>query len=138
MSRRSLYKIFKKYVRHTTKDYHVAILTDYICNLLSKEVFVSTRVIKHAYDKRTAQEFDFLIRHLKKIMESPDEIYKNKDGKTGDICVTKTFDCGRYICVLEKTTSGFEVVTFFRIDFKYTNSYELLWKRRAATPHRNR
>ena len=119
------------------KESRIATVMGYICNLLSGRVSISTRVIKHAYDKRTAQEFDFFIRNLKKIIECPDEIYKNKDGKTGDICVTKTFNHGRYICVLEKTTPGYEVVTFFRIDSKYTNGYELLWKRRTATPHRN-
>lgn len=90
-------------------------------------VYVNTLVLKHLYDKKPAEEFDFLINNLHTIAKYPDYIYKNKDSKRGEVCFTKKLKGSDYICSIEIDEQTF-IVTAFRIrDKKYMKNYESLW-----------
>ena len=48
---------------------------DLSCN----KVYLNTRVLKHLYDKRPAEEFDLMIETLIDVVKYPNKIYKNKN-----------------------------------------------------------
>jgi hypothetical protein len=100
---------------------------------------VNTRAIKHAYDKRPAQEYDFLIQHLHQVIKYPDKIYKNKRGKRGSYCFIKQIKNELCFCSIEVLSKDgesevCEVVTFFTTDESYLISYELLWEWKDGIP----
>ncbi len=126
----------------------------------NKSVFISSRIIKHLYDKKPAEEFHFVLEYLHEIVRYPDRIYKNKNSKRGDFCFVKKIKEQDYLCSLEivKTASvicgaeeldisGIEqgkevieasIVTAYRIrDDKYLKNYTLLWDWGTGNPHRN-
>lgn len=90
-------------------------------------IYINTKILKHLYDKKPAEEFDFIINNLHTIAKYPDCIYKNKGGKRGEICFTKKLKDKNYICSLEIDEQIF-IVTAFRVrDEKYMKNYESLW-----------
>jgi hypothetical protein len=99
-----------------------------------RKIYINSKVIKHLYDKRPAQEFDFIIRNIVSILKYPDRIYRNKRGKRGDYCFLKIIDGVCYLCCIEicmrndQEKIRFEVVTTFIVTEKYLSDYELLWE----------
>ena len=140
----------KKYIRGTTKKTIVQIVEVLLCHLtttvvkgaslVSSKIYLNTRVLKHLYDKRTAEEFDFMSENLIKVVKYPDKIYKNKSGKRGSLVFTKVIS--NSICAVslevvenkENTQVHFNVVTFFRTDEEYLSNYELLWEWKGGKP----
>jgi hypothetical protein len=109
----------------------------------SGQIFINTRVLKHLYDRKPAEEFDFIITHLAKLLADPDLIFCNKSSKRGDYVFVKQIDLDRYFCSLEvassckKTCSNVDlhVVTVFRLRKKnYLHNYKLVWSRRGDIP----
>lgn len=146
----------KKYIRGTEKGAIVQDVRMFLCHLtktVSKRglginqnktrVYVSTRVLKHVYDKRSAEEYDFLINHIHTVTKYPDFIYKNKPGKRGDFCFVKAIKNKNYFCCIEnvddETSKALEIVTFYRVQKeKYLENYKLLWGwRDDRLPHRS-
>lgn len=150
----SLIGIYKKYIRGTAEKAIVSELTIYICNLTIEvrealdfkfhKVYITTRVIKKMFDKRPAEEFEYLLKNLIKIIKHPEAIYKNKDSKTGDFCFVKKLDKQQYICSIEVSDDrdpgdGIKginyVVTAFRDrKKKYLKNYKLLWSWKGDNP----
>lgn len=89
-------------------------------------------MLKHLYDKKPAEEFDFMMDHMEMIVQDPDELYRNKDNKTGNFCLVKNIQERRYIVVIETIAQQTDdeaiwIVTAFRIrDEKYLRNYDLL------------
>ena len=80
--------LHQKYVANTTKGALVQDISAFLCNLtytVSKgvglqnchKVYISTRALKHSYDKRPAFEYDLIINEIHKIVKYPNKIYKN-------------------------------------------------------------
>ncbi len=141
--------LYKQYIRGTPKKAIVQTLTVFLCHLTVavttgisvpySKVYIATRVIKHAYDKRAAEEFDYCMDALLPTVKYPDKIYKNKTGKRGSFCFVKkvkNFEC--MVSLEEITESGnltyCEIATFFRPDTNYLNNYELLWEWKGGSP----
>jgi len=109
---------------------------DMTCN----KVYLSTRVLKHVYDKRPAEEFDFMLDTLVNVVKYPDKIYKNKNGKRGCFCFVKEVKNSTCLVSLEtifdekKVATHCEVATFFRTDDDYLKNYELLWEWKGGIP----
>lgn len=129
----NLWNIHEQHIRHTKPEAHIlaiSICVTEITKTLQREIgcegeniYIHTRALKHLYDKKPAEEFDFLLDHLEAIIHAPDCLYRNKDNKTGNFCIVKEIEGRRYIVVLE----GIWVVTAFRIrDEKYLRNYDLL------------
>lgn len=141
----------KKYVRGTEKKAIVQFVTILLCrlpatvvraiNLETDKVYVNARVIKHAYDKRPAEEFDALIADMFTIVKYPDKIYRNKAGKRGSLCFVKTIKNTLCLCSIESSmreeTTVLDVVTVFRTDEDYLARYELLWEWKGGGLHRS-
>lgn len=149
MSIRVIPDLHKKYVRGTEKRAIVQFVQIFICHLtvavvkgtgcICNKVYVSTRVIKHIYDKRPAEEFDFLIENVHLVIKYPDRIYKNKDGKRGSYCFVKNVKNTMCFCSIETVEKDgqppmCEIVTFFRTSEAYLKNYELLWEWKVGDP----
>jgi len=93
--------LHQKYIANTALNALVQNVSVFLCNLTYKvtkeaglqgyhKVYISTRVLKHSYNKRPAFEYDLIINEIHKIVKYPDKIYKNKESKRGDYCFVKT------------------------------------------------
>ena len=143
--------LHKKYIKGTEKKAIVQVIQALLCQLTHtvmkdlkfpcNKVYVNTRSLKHTYDKRSAEEYDFLVVNLGIIVKFPDAIYKNKDGKRGSHCFVKKIKNKIYLCSLEiikeKDSTYCEVATFFRTDENYLKNCELLWEWNGGNIHRN-
>jgi hypothetical protein len=141
-AKEKLWSTHERYVRRTRPESHISVMKIRITKITDearqamgcaqKKIYIRTRALKHLYDKKPAEEFDFLIDHLAHIIRTPDHLYQNKSGKTGNFCLAKKIYGHRYIVVLEVTakqapTEEISVVTAFRIrDDKYLRNYDLL------------
>ena len=141
--------LHKKYIRGTEKGAFVQLEVVFVCNLTNavmrsisithNKVYVSTKVLKHLYDKRPGEEYDSVVDNLHKVIKYPDHIYKNKEGKKGTFIFMKKIKGDNYLCSLEiitiETEEKIEVVTGYRIRKDgYMDSYELLWSWRDGDP----
>lgn len=131
-----LIKFHKKYVQSTTYKAIVPIALFHLCNLTRSvvksidfevnNVYLSTRMLKHIYDKRTAEEYDFILNNLVKIVREPDAVCLNKSGRRGEFCLIKKIKDEDYLCSIEQyrslETSKYEciqIVTCFRVRGNY-------------------
>lgn len=80
--------LFEKHIKNTAKDAVVENITIFLCyltfavskgNNFQPNIYLNTRVLKHIYDKKPAEEFDCIILYLRNIIRKPDRIYKNKN-----------------------------------------------------------
>lgn len=155
--RRVLPELFEKYIKGTPKEAIVVNKTVFICHLTNAvrkggdfptaKVYIKTRVLKHSYDKRPAEEFHFMLENLHEIAKYPDHIYKSRASKRGDFCFIKRFKGKIFFCALEIITKDNEeeefegnyIVTAFELRSedkteRYLNSYKLLWSWEGGTP----
>lgn len=148
---RTIKTLHEKYIKGTKKQAIVPYLLVHIGNIAHTvkdgiqlpytRIYISTRVIKHVYDKRPAEEFDFLIDNLHQIVKYPDRVFKNLDTKKGDYIFTKNLRNDTYLASieiasdLELTNTHCEVITFFRVQkISYLNNYKLLWEWKGDKP----
>ncbi len=143
--------LYKKHIKGTEKGAVVQVVQVFLCSLTMavikgiscpcNKVHVSTRVLKHIYDKRPAEEFDFLISNIHLVVKYPDSVFKNKDGKRGEFCFVKELKNNKYLCsleIIEKDGVIFcEIATFFRVKNEYLKNYELLWEWKGGDLHRS-
>lgn len=142
--------LYKNYVKGTSKKAIVQMVQVHLCHLTTatikgiglscNKVYLNTRVLKHLYDKRPAEEFDLMIETLYEIVKYPSKIYKNKSGKRGSFCFVREIKNSKCLVSLqtmfddEKVATHCEVATFFRVDDSYLANYELLWEWKGGTP----
>ena len=154
MQKNALRKMFEKYVRRTPREaavfksnIDIARISPEIADSLNtheRNVSISTRSLKHLYDKKPAEEFDAILDNLAVVIENPDTLYKNKDHMRGNYCITKYIGGVAYLVSLEipqqNAAKTIQVVTSFRVrDSQYLEHYDLLrsWRDGAhSSPHR--
>ena len=142
MHKNALRKLFEKYIYATpekgiifVEKFAIDSLGEYVINILGgkKRILGSTRMVKHLYDRKPAEEFDAILDNLPSVIKSPDAIYKNKASRRGKYCFMKIVKGSRYLASVEIVKHGrlgveAEIVTAFRIrDDKYLRDYDLLW-----------
>lgn len=153
MENESLPSLHKKYIKGTSPKAIVMDKKILLCNLTnavkrggnfsSGSVYITTKVLKHIYDKKPAELYDFIIKNLPQIVKYPNHIYRNKNGKRGDFCLVKSLKNEKYLCSIEicevcidteKKQEEIYIATVFRTDDKYLEKYELLWSWRDDIP----
>lgn len=147
MTNESLHTLHKTYIRGTEPKAIVEYKKVFLCYLTAavhkggdfstRNIYITTKVLKHMYDKKPAEEYDFLLVHLPQIIKYPDRIYQNRNGKRGNICLSKIVKNQPYLCSLEDKAENKEivVVTAYRIrDKKYLEKYSLVWSWRDDVP----
>src|SRR5688500_10671863 len=89
----------------TIAEIHLCSLSNAVKRVITKDrieekvkVYVTTRMLKHLYDKKPAEEYDSIINLAHTITKYPDQIYKNKDSKRGDFAFVKDCNDSKYIC----------------------------------------
>jgi len=167
-----LKEFFEKYIKNTAEKMEVvdrkiclccltkAVMKGVDINYSAKNVYITSRCIKHLFDKRPAEEFLFIINHLYRVVKYPDKIYENKTEKRGMLCLVKKIGNEEYLCSIEitkippaifgETTFGvseygaekereeIQIATVFRLrDDKYLKNYILLWDWGNGNPHRS-
>jgi len=167
-----LKEFFKKHIENTPEKAIVADRKMFLCHLTKavmegigidgsiKSVYITSRCVKHLYDRKPAEEFYFIIKHLHEVVKHPDKIFKNLPGKRGDFFFTKRIGSEEYICTIEileitpavcgvaefgvsqfgteSTVREIQIATAFRLrDEKYTKNYTLLWDWGNGNPHRS-
>jgi hypothetical protein len=149
MAKSNVERIFNTYIKCTEKQAPVRLLTVKFCTLTNEvqrvcgfptiSVHISTKVIKKNYDKRTAEENDYLLKNGWKVVHQPSEIYKNKDSKRGDFLFAKSLNGKSYVCSIEVSEYAdapiLYVVSLFRVRKpSYLESYELVWSWKGGVP----
>ncbi len=154
MSNISVVKLFKLYVEGTEAKAVVADKTILLCNatkavakacsLKFVKIYINTKVLKHLYDKKPAEEFDFIIHNVHTIAKYPDHIYKNKESKRGSFIFVKELKKDKYLCSIEIVDNCIInevmedvnfIATSYRIrDEKYLKKYELMWSWKGGRP----
>ena len=150
-----LNKFFEKYVKGTTEKAAVVNRKIFLCNLTNavcvgiginkktKKVYITSRAVKHLFDKKPAEEFLFLMENLHKVVKYPDKIYKNRPEKRGEHCLVKRIGDVNYLCSIEIISSSehnqeIQIATVFRLrDDNYIKKYTLLWSWGVDIPHRS-
>lgn len=155
-----LQEFFKKYIKDSPEKAVVADRKMLLCHLTkavmeginidnsAKNIYVTSRCVKHLFDKKPAEEFFFIINHLHKIVKYPDKIYKNRNGKRGNFCFVKKMGNEKYICAIEILETNLigenlnikeiTIATAFRLrNEKYIKNYTLLWDWGNGNPHRS-
>ena len=153
MRKKKLVCFFDQYIQGTQEKAFIIEQTMYLCRLSrkvnkclrlsSQKIYITTKCLKHLYDRKPAQEFEVILKYINNILELPLEIYSNKQGKAGDYVFVNKIGEERYLAVIEiskgLTETGFietnYVVTCFKIrDENYLKSYKLLWSWKDGTP----
>lgn len=172
MDQGTLKGFFKKYIQGTPEKAMVADRKMFLCRLTFavqkginlpepiRGVYITSRCLKHMFDKRIAEEFMFLLDYMHEIAKYPNKIYKNKDSKRGGYCFVKRIGDTEYLCSLEivkippaifgeanlgiselgtnKEIEEIQIATAFRLrDDKYIKNYTLLWDWGDGNPHRS-
>ncbi len=143
---KKLAKVIERYIKNTPRKGYVKELRIMICELPHKlkpklklkdtRVYITTKSLKHMYDARSAQEFDFIIKNVESSVAHPLRIYKNKLGKTGDVCLYLEFNNNAYFYILETKSGNAYLVSAYRLSDieekrkNYLSGYKLLrsWK----------
>jgi phage-Barnase-EndoU-ColicinE5/D-RelE like nuclease3 len=142
MPSKALWNVYEKHIRRSkleapVMDVKVRITkttrkTRNAMHCRARKTYIRTRALKHLYDKKPAEEFDFILDHIMLIIRNPDCIYRNRSDRHTGFCLTRKIDNHQYLAVIElvaQNTSGEEVhiVTAFRIrDDNYLRNYDLL------------
>jgi hypothetical protein len=145
----TIYQLHRKHIANTPKDFVVVNKEIAICNLTHavqkginvnfRRVCLKSRVLKHIYDKRTAQVYDFIKNNLGKIIKFPDVIYRNHSCKRGGYLFEKLVKGCLYCVVIEEDSKNerFQVVTVFPTTKAYLKKFKKLWSWKGGNPHRN-
>lgn len=156
MERLSLVKLYKKFIKGTSEKspvlevcVHLCTLTNAVRNAIGfkcQKVYITTKIVKHLYDAKPAEEFEFLLRHISTIAKYPDHIYENKKSKRGNYCFVKQINKDLYVCSIEESgdrdpDEGSDgmiyVVTGFRLrkgKESYLNNLKLIWSWKGDKP----
>lgn len=172
MNKELLKDFFEKHIKGTAEKALVADQKMLLCKITlavsegieihnkMRNVHITTRCLKHLYDRKPAEEFQFLIEYLYQITRYPDKIYKNKNSKRGKFCFVKKIKDFEYLCSIETITippailgvaqlgvcqlgskeeiTEIQIATVFRNrDNKYLKNYTLLWDWGNGNPHRS-
>jgi hypothetical protein len=142
-------RIFDAHIKGTPPQAIVRELTITFCSLTNEvqrvcsfdtgTVLITTKVIKKNYDKRTAEENDYILKNGWQVIHMPSSIYRNKSGKRGDFLFAKKMNNNLYVASLEVSQSEGEyslyVVSVFRVRKEsYLYGYELIWSWKGGEP----
>lgn len=82
--------------------------------------YISTRALKHAYERRPASEYQLILDRLHSLVKRPTQIYQNKPGKRGSHLLVGMLNDQEYACTIEIVTeTEIEIVTVFEKRDKY-------------------
>jgi hypothetical protein len=139
----TLKKFHTQYIKDTRPKALITLVEMHLCNLTTAvtgvlsssktptpkyKVLVSSKALKHLYDKKPAEEYDYMLTHAHTFVKYPDKIYINRDGKRGDYIFIKDISGEIWLCSIEKEKEHCYLVTCFRLHKEsYLKNYKLIW-----------
>lgn len=135
-------RVFVRYILGTPPGARVVLKEILLCSIRSKpfslpsKVYISTKSLKHAYDRRP----DFTVDYLDEIyrtMKDPDYITENTIGKKGSFIFFKRMrrkkflGCPVEISIKNKKEALF-CVSFFPTKESYIKKSSVLWSREGG------
>lgn len=146
----TLQKFHTKYIKGTIRGAFVADGEMRICNLTLTvaeiitegqvgeekiQVLINTRILKHLYDKKPAEEYDQILNNVRELIKRPEHIFKNRDTKRGDFVFVKSFAGEEWFCSLQHVAPQYYLITCFRLRKRsYLNNYDLIWSWKDGDP----
>ncbi|MBL8015182.1 MAG: hypothetical protein JNK26_03260 [Candidatus Doudnabacteria bacterium] len=123
----------------TVKSFAILALNLYINRKLyfrDTVLILSTKTLKHIYDKRPLSDYLVLIKRLRAMISNPDAVYLNKPGRTADLVFTHTYKDQLYLLAIEenKKENELHLVTAFRRRKKDMKGFTLIWSREGGEP----
>lgn len=123
-------------------EVHLCSLTKLITKIINTssdankvKIYVNTKILKHLYDKKPAEEYDFILNHAIEIVKYPDKIFQNNSSKKGDYLFLKTLRNEQWLCSIEKSEEKYYMVTCFRVRKEsYLDQYTLIWSWKGDKP----
>ena len=114
----------------------------------TRKVYISTKVMKHLYDKRTAQAYDAILTNIPLLIRHPQDIYLNKKDREGDYAFTCEMEVVDYegnksqevyFCSLQIYEKEMDIVTVFVFTSErklknYLNQCTHIWNWRGDSP----
>lgn len=104
----------------------------------ARQVFLSSRALKHIHENRSDEHFGAILDNLHNIIIDPHTLYLDTPGKRETHIITKEIDkFGYFFCSIElvgkRTKTHFEIVTVSPCNpDKYLKGYEQMWNREDA------
>lgn len=136
----TVHDIHAKYIEGTETEAQIIIKKFLLCDttytvkksvpLISRKIYISTRSLKHIYDKHKNQSYDVIKQSLWKIARFPNTILLNSENKRGQYIFTKVIQGQLFCLVLEENNEEkcYEVVTAFPTkNDKYLRKYQEIW-----------
>jgi hypothetical protein len=143
-------EVVSRYIKDTPRKGYVKDLRVKVCDIprklkgklkvADKRVYVTTKSLKHLYDVRPAEEFDFIVSNIDSFILKPMKIYEDKAGKTGSVCFYKEIGEEAYFCILEVTPKSTHIVSAYRLSEvlekrkNYLAGYKLIWSWKVDLP----
>ena len=133
-------ELHRSFVRDTKPGENVINSAAFLCQLSEKisqcinlpiaKVYISTKTLKHLYDKRSAQEYDCLLGNMPAIVKYPDLLYRNKREKSGDYIFVKAVNGYSYMCSVKYIQTNecnkLNIITAFSVKPEYMKDFKLL------------
>jgi len=139
-----------RHIRNTPRKGYVKDLRIKICDfphklkgklkIKDKRVYITTKSLKHLYDVRKGEEFDYIISNIDHFILNPTGIFKDKERKTGNYCIYKETGNGAYFIILDVTENSVYVVSGYRLSEveekrkNYLSGYRLIWSWKVDLP----
>jgi hypothetical protein len=128
-------QIFAKYILNTPPGAKVFLYDAFVYSI-PPDVYISTKSLKHAYDRRPVSARKYLDR-IYDVFKDPDWIMQGGEGQRGHILFLKNLSQNKFlICPAEFCQKeGKPVlfcVTFFPSRIEYIKKSTILWSREAG------
>lgn len=147
---RNLKKIVDRYIRNTPRKGFVKDLRIKICEfshkfkgklkLKDRRVYITTKSLKHLYDVRKSKEFNFIVANIESLILNSIRVYRNKEGKNGNLCFYIEIEDRSYFCIIEIRTNANYLVSVYKLSpvevkrKNYLAGYKLLWSWKGDLP----
>jgi len=144
MSKDELIKLFDKHIKNTKPKQEIKsteiglgkISTSVKMSLgiFASKVHITSFSLKHIYDKHKykhhlIEEFNFVFKNVRSVIQNPDLVTKNKPSRKGDYCFLKTVNQKTILCSVQILNKKLYVVTAFILkDQGYMKGSSIIWK----------
>ncbi len=144
MSKDQLTTLFNKHIKNTGHKQKIVIteidlgkISNSIksgIGIYSTKVHMTSVALKHIYDKHIyihnlKEDFYFILKNIRSVVQKPDLVTNNKPMRKGEYCFLKTIESQTIMCALQITNNKIYIVTAFILkDQGYLKGTSIIWK----------
>jgi hypothetical protein len=142
MRRSPLVDLHGKYIRWTVRGALVKEWSSFLCTISNEakksckiqsiKLYVSSKTMKHLYDKRPGWEYDFILVNLRHLVKYPDRIHRNAESKRGTFLFVKNIKGFLFMASVEEEPNDanetvLKIATAYHVEEKYLKKFPILW-----------